>query len=34
VVHDGCTDEVLGYTEFELVGKKKEKDPKPPKPKK
>ena len=34
VVHDGCTDEVLGYIEFELVGKKKEKDPKPPKPKK
>jgi hypothetical protein len=34
VVHDGCTDEVLGYIEFDLVGKKKEKDPKPPKPKK
>jgi len=34
VVHDGCTDEVLGYIEFNLVGKKKEKDPKPPKPKK
>jgi hypothetical protein len=34
VVHDVCTDEVLGYTEFELVGKKKEKDPIPPKPKK
>lgn len=34
VVHDGCTDEVLGYVEFDLVGKKKEKDPKPPKPKK
>ena len=34
VVHDGCSEEVLGYIEFELVGKKKEKDPKPPKPKK
>jgi len=34
VVHDGCTGEALGSTEFELVGKKKEKDPKPPKPKK
>ncbi|OGP66947.1 MAG: hypothetical protein A2170_13565 [Deltaproteobacteria bacterium RBG_13_53_10] len=31
-VHDGCTDEVLGTIEFELVGsKKKEKDPKPKK---
>jgi hypothetical protein len=34
VVHDVCSDEVLGYTEFDLVGKKKEKDPKPPKPNK
>ena len=34
VVHDGCTDEALGHMDFELVGKKKEKDPKPPKPKK
>jgi len=34
VVHDGCTGEALGHMDFELVGKKKEKDPKPPKPKK
>ena len=34
VVNDGCTDEVLGSIMFELVGKKKEKDPKPHKPKK
>jgi hypothetical protein len=34
VVHDGCTGQVLGTIPFELVGKKKEKDPKPPKPKK
>jgi hypothetical protein len=34
VVHDVCSDEMLGYIEFNLVGKKKEKDPKPPKPKK
>jgi hypothetical protein len=33
-VHDGCTEKVLGHIEFNLVGKKKEKDPKPPKPKK